>query len=328
MTCARTSNGPQLHQPMGYVTLAQVRFAAKPMTKRLDVRFFSRSAHCSAWLYLPESSTPRPVIVMAHGLGATKSMRLDAYAERFRAAGYACLVFDYRHFGESEGSPRQLLDIQRQLQDWKAAMSFVRDRKDVDGTKPILWGTSFAGGHVLEIAADDRQVRAVISQCPFTDGVASCLAMEPLNALKLSALASRDQLGAWLGAEPVMVTTAGRPGTTALMTAPDAEPGYLQLVPDIDKGGFQNQVAARIVFQIMRARPGRRTPRISCPVLFCICEADSVAPAKATLRHARRAPRGEIKLYDDGHFAIYVGEPFERVIVDQLEFLRRIVPIA
>jgi pimeloyl-ACP methyl ester carboxylesterase len=219
-----------------------------------------------------------------------------------------------------------LLDIRRQLQDWKAAISFVRHREDVDGSKVILWGTSFAGGHVLEIAAADPRVAAVISQCPFTDGLASCLAMEPLNALKLSALATRDQIGAWLGAEPVMVATAGRPGTTALMTAPDAEPGYLQLVPTIDTGGFQNQVAARIVFQIIRAHPGRRTPRISCPVLFCVCESDSVAPAKATLRHARRAPRGEIKLYKEGHFDIYVGQPFERVVCDQLDFLRRMVP--
>ena len=50
----------------------------------------------------------------AHGLAGVKEMRLDAYAERFCAAGLACLVFDYRHFGESAGEPRQLLDIQRQ----------------------------------------------------------------------------------------------------------------------------------------------------------------------------------------------------------------------
>ncbi|WP_332394589.1 hypothetical protein [Ralstonia sp. 1B3] len=32
-------------------------------------------------------------------------MRLDAFAERFSDAGYACLVFDYRNFGASEGAP-------------------------------------------------------------------------------------------------------------------------------------------------------------------------------------------------------------------------------
>lgn len=57
------------------------------------------------------------MIVMAHGLGGTRRMRLTAFAERFVAEGYACLVFDYRYFGDSEGQPRQLLDIKSQLED-------------------------------------------------------------------------------------------------------------------------------------------------------------------------------------------------------------------
>ena len=50
-------------------------------------------------------------------------MRLDTFAERFAAAGYSCLVFDYRHFGDSDGAPRQLLSIRRQLDDWAAAIA-------------------------------------------------------------------------------------------------------------------------------------------------------------------------------------------------------------
>lgn len=46
-----------------------------------------------------------------------------------------------------------------------------------------------------------------------------------------------------------------------------------------------------------------------------------MAPAATTLRHAARAPRGEVKLYPEGHFAIYVDDAFERVVADQLAFL-------
>ena len=67
---------------------------------------------------------------MAHGLAAVKEMRLDAYAERFAAKGYHVLVFDYRHFGGSEGSPRQLLDIGKQHADWAAAVDYAQpDRR-------------------------------------------------------------------------------------------------------------------------------------------------------------------------------------------------------
>jgi dienelactone hydrolase len=298
------------------------------MSERLEVHFPSGDAKCQAWLYLPEGPQPHPVIVMAHGLGGIRQMRLDAYAERFAAAGYACLVFDYRHSGASGGEPRQLLDIKLQLADWAAAIAYARSRADLDPARVVLWGTSFGGGHVIVAAARDGNVAATISQCPFTDGLASVLAMDPRTSVKVTARAVRDLIAAGLGRPPVMVPTAGPPGSAALMTAPDAVPGYLGLVDDEARAaGFGNQVAARVVLNIVRHRPGRKAKKVRCPILFAVCETDSVAPAKATLRHARTAPRGEIRLYPAGHFDIYLGDWFETNVTDQLAFLTNHVPV-
>jgi dienelactone hydrolase len=289
--------------------------------KRLDVDFESGADRCAAWLYLPEGAAAPPVIVMAHGLGAVREMRLDAYAERFAAAGYACLVFDYRHFGASGGEPRQLLDIDRQLADWRAALAYVRTREEIDRSRIVVWGTSFGGGHAILTAADDGEVAAAVAQCPFTDGFASALTNGPRTSLKVTALALRDTVGSLAGRPPAMVAIAGPPGSAALMSAPDAESGYHALMPD--GLAFRNEVAARVALAISRHRPGRQAARVRCPILFCICEGDSVAPAKATKRHARNAPRGEIQLYPEGHFEIYIGTAFERVVADQLAFLGR-----
>ena len=155
--------------------------------RRSDVEFASRGVPCRAWLYEPDTGNRPPIIVMAHGLGAVREMRLDAFAERFTDAGYACLVFDYRHFGSSAGLPRGLLSVSRQRQDWSSAIAFARSLPQVDGSRVVLWGTSFGGGHVLAVGARER-VAAVIAQCPFTSGVASMLAMEPLVAAKVAAL--------------------------------------------------------------------------------------------------------------------------------------------
>lgn len=296
------------------------------MVQRLDVEFPSDGVTCRGWLYLPDADGPRPIIVMAHGLGGLRTMRLDAYAERFRAAGYACLVFDYRHFGASDGEPRQLLDIQHQLGDWAAAIVHARSRKDVDASRIVLWGTSFGGGHVLSTAADDPSIAAVISQCPFTDGFASALAIEPLSSLKVTAYAIADRIGALFGRPPILLPNAGLPGAAAFMTAPDALDGIFQLIPP-GQPHEPTPIAARFGLDIIRYHPGRRVPQIRCPVLFCVCDNDTVAPAKATLRHASKAKNGEIKRYADGHFEIYVGAAFERVIADQLDFLKRHVPV-
>ena len=53
--------------------------------KREDADFYSEGTRCSAWLYLPESDKKSPIIVMAHGLGGTREMRLCEFAERFAA---------------------------------------------------------------------------------------------------------------------------------------------------------------------------------------------------------------------------------------------------
>jgi len=217
--------------------------------------------------------------------------------------------------------------VNKQLEDWKAAVSYARACPHVDGRRVVLWGTSFSGGHVLSTAATVPGIEAVISQCPFTNGLASGLALNPVSSLKVTARALRDQVGSWLGQAPVMVSTAGQAGEAALMTAPDVIPGYLGLLSAQDAAVFRNEVAARFGLQIIRYFPGLKTAKIPCPVLFCVCDTDSVAPAGPTLLHARRAPQGEIKRYPDGHFDIYVGEAFERVVKDQIEFLQRRVPV-
>lgn len=294
------------------------------MTERVDITFPSGEDECSAWLYLPDGDGPFPVIVMGHGLGAVREMRLDAYAERFQAAGYACLVFDYRHFGSSGGEPRQLLSVARQLEDWRAAIAHAGSRPELDADRLVLWGSSFGGGHVLATAAEIPVAAAVI-QCPFTDGVASTLAAPPRTAARLVALAVRDLLAARRGDAPVLVPLAGDPGTTALMSAPDVMPGYLSLVPE--GVTVRNEVAARVAFDILRYRPGAKAAKVTCPIHVTVCNKDSVAPARSTTRHVNKAPRAEVVHHPVGHFDIYTGEDFERVVADQLGFLARHVPV-
>jgi len=84
---------------------------------------------------MPTGVTSPPVVILGHGLGGTREMRLDAYAERFAQAGIAALAFTYRHFGDSGGQPRQLLSIKRQLADWDAAIAWVKNRRDVDDSR-------------------------------------------------------------------------------------------------------------------------------------------------------------------------------------------------
>ena len=105
------------------------------------------------------------------------------------------------------------------------------------------------------------------------------------------------------------------------MNASDALPGYKALLPPDTT--FRNEVAARVAPTIATYRPRRAARKIKFPILFCVSNTDSVTPPAQTLRYARTAPRGQMKRYDAGHFAFYLGESFAALVRDQVEFLSR-----
>ncbi|WP_369982586.1 alpha/beta hydrolase [Thalassolituus sp.] len=293
---------------------------------RLDVTFPSGQDTCAAWLYLPKTNSPAPVIVMAHGLGGVKTMRLDAFAEQYCEAGYACLVFDYRHFGDSSGEPRQLLSISKQLEDWSNAVKFAQQDSRLDSQRVIVWGSSFSGGHVLRTATSVAGIAGVMSQCPFTNGIASSLALHPLSSLKVSALALMDLVSLPFRQEPVMVDLAGDPGSAALMTAHDVMEGYNGLKPQ--GSDIPGHVAARFGFTISTYFPGNSASNISVPTLVLACLKDTVAPVKPTLKYAKKLQKGTLIELDTGHFDIYVGEWFEKVVSIQIDWLNTHFPLS
>src|SRR3954447_3673537 len=114
------------------------------MPMRKDVVFDSGGETIAAWLYRPEGDGDVPCVVMAHGFTGTREDGLPPYAEAFAAAGFAALLFDYRHFGDSTGAPRQLLDVRSQHEDYTQAIAFARGLDGIDASRIVLWGSSFS----------------------------------------------------------------------------------------------------------------------------------------------------------------------------------------
>ena len=295
---------------------------SQAVAKRSDVVFDSWGERCAAWLYRPAGGEePLPCVVLAHGWSGVREQRLDAYAERFADAGLAALVFDYRHFGASGGEPRQLLDIRRQLADWASAISFARTLDGIDPERIALWGSSFSGGHVLTTAARDHRVAAVVSQVPFVDGLVNLRFLGARRALRLTVEGLRDVVSALRGRPPHMIAAVGPPGSLAVMTSPDAEPGFRRLDPE--SSTWRNETVARVALAVGAYRPARKVADIRCPVLYCLGDEDTITPVAPALRAAAATPHAELRRYPIGHFEIYVDDAFERAVADQTEFLVR-----
>lgn len=288
---------------------------------RTDADFSVDGDRCAAWFFRPDGEEPFPAVVMAHGFCGTRHDSLQKYAERFAAAGIAVLLFDYRHFGDSGGEPRELADIGLQRADWQAALAHARAMPEVDAARVALWGTSYSGGHVVDLAAADQGVAAAIAQVPFTDGVAIARATAPLVSLRLTFAALRDAIGSALGRAPHYVPVVARPGGLAAMTSPDAYDGYRALMSP--ERHFENRVTARTALKTVRWRPVKLASRVSCPLLVLIADNDVVTPPKPASEVARLAPRGEASHFEAGHFDVYHGELWQRAIGEQVAFLKR-----
>ena len=266
----------------------------------------------------------RPCVVLAHGFGGTVDSGLLPYAERFAAAGVDALAFDYRHFGSSDGEPRQLLSVPRQLEDYAAAIAFARSLEGVDPDRIVVWGSSYSGGHVVPVAVADGRVAAVIAQVPNMDGAAALVNIAryagPGQLARLAVAGMRDLAASLSGRPPVMIPLVAPPGSVGAMTTPDAEPGYLAIAGP----SWRNEAAARIALRTATYRPGLQADSLPCPILVQIADRDAIAPVKAAQDAAWRATgRAEVRTYPIGHFDIYTGAPFEQAIADQLRFLRR-----
>jgi uncharacterized protein len=289
---------------------------------RRDHTFLSGGQLCAARLLTPDGSDgARPCVVMAHGVDGAGNARLGAFAQRFADAGIAALIFDYRHFGHSEGEPRRLVDRDRQLDDWRAAINFARMLQGIDPRRLAVWGTSLSAGHVATIAADTPEIAAAISQVPMVSGVSALRAAGARTALRIAFVDLRDQVRRALGRPPSFIPLVGPPGSRAAMTSPDAEPGYHALLEPGKES--RNEATARGLLRLAAYRPVIRAPEIQCPWLVCVCDGDAITPPRPAVKAAARAPRGEIRHYDAGHFDIYVGPTFEIAVSDQVDFLRR-----
>lgn len=247
-------------------------------------------------------------VVMGAGGTLTKRDGIPAYAERFASAGFTALSFDYRHWGDSDGEPRRLISVPRQLADWRSAVAYARTVDGVDPSRIAVWGMSFGGGHAISTAGEDDRIAAVIALVPMVDGLP--FSLKP-SFVRLSARLVADRFQGRRRPQPA----AGRVGAF-----PPEELPHLERLGG--PGGWRNEFRAALDYPMFAYRPVRKAKRIEVPVLVQLGEHDSLAPRRAVEAVARRAPRGELRRYPIDHFGCFWPEHVDEVASDQLAFLR------
>ncbi|KAJ7315362.1 alpha/beta-hydrolase [Mycena albidolilacea] len=279
------------------------------------------------WQYLPAAerrTKSLPIIVMAHGFGADKTMGLAYYAETFAAAGYACIVFDYRRWGASDGTPRHVLIVKEQLEDYRTVIKYARQQPEFDPQRLVLWGSSFSGAHTITLSAD-ASVNAVaaLAQCPYT-GLSPPIPLD-FTYLKIAGSVVFDMLKQALGLAPVYIPVVSEPRTVGALTTEGTKPGMLAICSkDVE---YRNQVAASSLLQVPSYQPRAKAASITCPLLIVLPTEDNLCLPDGAVQISQATEKCELVSVPCGHFDLYHGRSHHtESITAQLAFLKKHVP--
>jgi len=144
-------------------------------------------------LFFPKgfkTSDRRPAVVVGHGINAL-SIGIEKYGARFAERGLVAMAIDYQSYGFSgsgsddlkllEADPttdaqvvadkglrlvvkRTNLNNAHEVDDYRAAISYLQGEPGVDPDGIGIWGSSNAGSVVVAVAALDARAKAVVSQ--------------------------------------------------------------------------------------------------------------------------------------------------------------------
>jgi hypothetical protein len=282
------------------------------------VAFKSKGLNCSGLFYLPDNysateGTKLPAIAMAHGIATLKEMGLPQYAERFAAAGFAVLLFDYRHFGDSEGTPREQAFAEDQQEDYRNAITWLQLQPQIDPERIGAWGFSFAGGHVLQVAAFDRRVKCVVAQVPSLSGyLVTQRVNTPLEIDSMRTMLSHDRIQRYKTGEVNYLPLVAAPGQPCFFPYEEAREFY-GVHQGASEGRFENRITFESLERLASFEAATRIEAISpTPMRMILAKKDILIPIDIALSaYARAHEPKSVVFIDGGHLCKSEGANFE-----------------
>jgi len=124
-----------------------------------------------------DTAIPAPVVIYAHGFNGFKDWgNMDIMAERFAAAGFVFVKFNFSHNGTSVQEPEEFVNLEafgnnnysKQLEDLDKVIAWVANNEEpfaplLQTNQIYLIGHSMGGGMSILKAANDPRIKKLIT---------------------------------------------------------------------------------------------------------------------------------------------------------------------
>ena len=274
------------------------------------------------WVYIPDD-TPGPVpAVIASGGFADSVERMVPTAEALAQAGLGVLIYEHRNTGISDGEPRLEIDPVAQVRDMGMAITFAQTLPEFDRNRIGLFGTSFSGGHVLAVAADDKRVKAVVASNPWIAGHDVALTMGGAKALAQFQELISGERGKILAGQPGAVVALGMreddPSQDFALFRDDDAMNYFEHGPTGLPASWKNAFTLRSLEYMVGYDVRPFAKRISpTPLLMLVALDDHTMPASLGLEfYAAALQPKELVTFKGGHYDAYLPDRAFPVVMD------------
>ncbi|MCY4045479.1 MAG: alpha/beta fold hydrolase [Cellvibrionales bacterium] len=290
---------------------------------KVPSNFVVNKTRLQAYFHKPENPTDTqlPIVVMANGYATEWQFGTNQFIRAFADAGIATLNFDYRSFGESEGIPRQVVNIPGQQEDFLAAVEHAKKQPWVDTSRIVIWGSSLGGGHAISTAAKLPEVCAMVAQVPHCCSRAAFKTVTLGSVFSNISKAIADSMKSLFSSHPILVPILAEPGQAGVMTHANWLREYQVLAGDSPT--WQNAMPARSLLKGGDYRPLMVADQIQCPSLIVAAENDAGVPLDSVKETVNKIQQGELKIIKGDHFGVYQGDPIEDVIASELAFIKK-----
>lgn len=292
-----------------------------------ETTFFSDGIKLAATLYLPDGlrkNEKRPAILLCHGYTGIRRGLAATFAQRFCAAGYVALTFDYRGFGDSGGQKWRLIPLE-QVRDIRNALTFVSLQQQVDPARVGLFGASFGGANVCYTAGIDDRPKCVVSVVGIGDGRRWLRSLrrkweweEFLKRLEQDR-AQRVTTGKSTYIDPDEI----------MLCDPESAQWRIEMGKAYPEMGCQVplETGERIIEYQPESVVGNIAPR---PLLLIHAGRDNLVPVDESQSLYMKAgePKKLVIIEGIAHHEVYKSEYFERVVTESLDWFGRYLPVA
>jgi fermentation-respiration switch protein FrsA (DUF1100 family) len=253
-------------------------------------------------LYLPQAD-PVGVVIAVGPLTSVKEQAAGTYARAMSERDYAGLAFDYRHFGESEGTPRQFENPAANIADIRHAASALLGDARFAGLPLYGLGVCFGAGPMVRAVADDEWFAAFAGVAGvYTDLEQTKASMGPAYDAAIDRGRAAERTWRETGVAETIPAVAPDGGDVA-MPLREAYEFYgtpRGQVPNYVNGYAVQSFAYSLPFDARRAADDIRVP------VLLVHSEHALAPELAhAFYDAVKAPKEELWLSSEGQIDFY-----------------------